>query len=79
MNFKTDADKMIQTAEDALAVIELGVSDDDILNKVFTQSLKVVFRACLHQTSSSRYMRTKVISLSAWIPEWWVSSICQRK
>ena len=34
MNFKTDNDKMIQTIEDALAVIELGVSDDDILNKV---------------------------------------------
>jgi len=47
MNFKTDNDKMIQTIEDALTIIELGISDDDILNEVFDQSLKV-FIAYVH-------------------------------
>ena len=77
MNFKTDNDKMIQTIDDALAVIELGVSD--VLNEVFVQSLRVFFGAYLHQTSSLRCMLTKAISLSVRIPEWWVWSIWQRK
>jgi hypothetical protein len=34
MNFKMDVDKMIQTAEDALSIVEVGESEEDILNEV---------------------------------------------
>lgn len=34
MHYQIDSPKMIQTADDALSNIELGDSDEDILNEV---------------------------------------------